>query len=256
MVKRRLPASLLIAMLAALCAPASPTLSAERPTIDLVTGNGYHPFTDEGLPEGGLASAIVARVFDEMGFQARFTFLPWDEGYAKTRDGHFIATFPYILKPERKQDFLYTAALFEVRPTLFWSAERRLRIFALNDLAEKTLCLPEGWAIDAYLNGLTQGGLLRVVEAPTITDCFRRLRAGTVDVLSADRRLGAVIAERVAKGPWTKNRRFSDDSNPNHLMFTRKHPQAAAWVKAFDETFARLKQEGTIYALIKAYYTQ
>jgi len=228
----------------------------ERPVIKLVTGNAYHPYTDESLPGGGLAVVIVQRVFEEMGFQAKVEFLPWDEGYAAARDGRYIATFPYIVQGDRKRHFAYTTELFQVRPSLFWSVNRRHRIVNFSDIGGKSLCVPAGWAIDGYLQPMVGAGDLRPIYAPTIRACFEKLKDGSADLVSVDRRLGVAIAESIDPGRWAKSRRFVQDGVPNHLIFTLKHPQALAWVQAFDQTFADLQARGEIYELVKAYYAE
>lgn len=228
--------------------------SAQAAPIELVTGNNYFPYADQSLPQGGLAAAIVTRVFAEMGFEARYAFEGWDEGYAHARDGHYIATFPYVVTPARKRDFLFTQALFDVRPTLFWNVERRHRFMEIGDLAGKSLCVPDGWAVDTYLVPLVNTGQVTRVGAPSMRACFQKMYDGAVDLVSADRRVGGALAATVDKREWTKNRRFSDESNSNHLMFTRKHPQAAQWVRTFDETLTGLRESGALYTLIRDYY--
>lgn len=242
------------ALVSALLGAPGPASAQDKPVIKLVTGNAYHPYTDESLPGGGLAVVLVKRVFEEMGFQAEVDFLPWGEGYEATREGRYIATFPYIVQPDRKQYFAYTTELFQVRPVLFWSVAHRHRIVEFTDVANKTLCVPNGWAIDGYLKPKVGAGDLNPVFAPTIRACFEKLRDGSVDLVSVDRRLGVAIAEGIDPGRWVKSRRFVEEGTPNHLIFTLKHPQALAWVQAFDQTFARLQESGEVYEIIKAYY--
>ncbi|MEQ8450007.1 MAG: transporter substrate-binding domain-containing protein [Nitratireductor sp.] len=238
------------AMLLTLALPAA----AEKPVIKLVTGGAYHPYTDESLPGGGLAVVLVKRIFDEMGFRAEVDFLPWDEGYAAAREGRYIATFPYIVQADRKQHFAYTTELFQVRPSLFWSVRRRHRIVQLSDVAGKSLCVPDGWAIDGYLEPIVESGDLTPVAAPTIRACFEKLKDGSADLVSVDRRLGVAVAEAIDPGRWVKSRRFVTEGVPNHVIFTLKHPQARAWAHAFDKALADLQARGELYAIIKAYY--
>lgn len=245
-----LPVAVLLALMG------HPARANEGKTVTIVTGNNYFPYTDESLPGGGLAAQIVHRVFADLGFEAEFVFEPWEKGYMESREGRYIATFPYILSAERKKDFLFTSALFEVRPTIFWNVERNLRIIEIGDLAGKILCVPDGWALDGYIEPMVMSGQIDRIHAVSMRACFQKLHDGEVDIVSADRRVGEQLAEDVEARPWIKSRRFSTDSNSNHLMFTRRHPQAAAWVRAFDESLKKLQDNGALYALIKAYYTQ
>ena len=49
--------------------------------LRLVTGNDYKPFTDESLPEGGLANEIVKRSYDQIGVKYSIEWKPWKRGF-------------------------------------------------------------------------------------------------------------------------------------------------------------------------------
>lgn len=230
--------------------------AADSNVVKLVTGNDYHPYTDKRLPEGGLATQIVKATFEAMGFETEIEFLDWQEGYDKAKEGYYLATFPYVVKPERKRDFAYTTELFLVRPYIFWNVERKFRVIEFSDLYGKSLCVPKGWAVDLYLQPFVGSGDIKTISAPTMRACFERLKDGSADLASVDRRLGVAMAKSIEDSRWVKSRRFVKDAFSNHLLFTRAHPQADRWAKEFDRTFNRLRDDGTIYELIKAYYAR
>ena len=252
---RRVGAVLLgLALAAAAWAP--PAAAQTSNTAKLVTGNNYHPYTDETLPQGGIGAAIVRTVFAEMGFDTEIAFLPWDAGYEKAREGHYLATFPYIDRPERRESFAYTDPIFTVRPALFWNVNRKIEIGGPADLKGRSLCTPEGWAVDDYLQPYVESGDLSRVTAPSLGGCFERLELGTADMVSADQRAGRAIADQIDESPWTKSRRFVEDGTPNHVLFTRTHPQAERWAQAFNAKLAELREAGAIYEVIKRYYAE
>ncbi len=141
-----------------------------------------------------------------------------------------------------------------MRPALFWNVGRKIQITGAEDLKGRSLCAPNGWAVDDYLKPYVEAGDLRRVRAPSLEDCFERLRLGTVDLVSADQRAGRAITDQIDESPWTKSRRFVKEGAPNHVLFTRTHPQAERWAQAFNAKLAELSEAGAIYAVIKRYY--
>ncbi len=56
-----------------------PSIYAEP--IPIVTGNKFAPFTDEKLPNGGLATEIIKTTFNELGHETKIKFLPLEKRF-------------------------------------------------------------------------------------------------------------------------------------------------------------------------------
>jgi polar amino acid transport system substrate-binding protein len=237
--------------LAGLAALAGP---ARVDAVELVTGNNYFPYSDERVPGGGLATVIVKAVFADMGMDPNVTFLPWADGYAAARDGRYLATFPYIRTAEREVDFFYSEPLFTVRPQVFMNFQTAPGITQISDLAGKTLCVPEGWGVDGYLSEIVDSGQLRVFDRTSIVGCFKLLHDGKVDAISMDRRLGTVAARTIDGQPWTKTRRLTNDSNPNHLIISKGLQGGAEWMRRFNASLEKLRSSGALAELTQRYF--
>lgn len=222
--------------------------------VELVTGNNYFPYTDERIPGGGLASVLVKAVFEQMGLQANLTFASWPDGYQATKEGRYLATFPYIRTQEREAEFLYSDELFAVRPHVFMNYRNAPGLTQPSDLAGKILCVPQGWGVDDYLKDVVASGQLRVYDKTSVVGCFKLLRDGKVDAISIDRRLGTAGARAVKQGAWFKVRRLTIDSSPNYLIIPRSLPGAQEWMDRFNEAKNELRMNGTIARLIQSYY--
>lgn len=222
--------------------------------VELVTGNNYFPYSDERVPGGGLATVIVQAVFADMGMEANVSFLPWREGYQAALNGQYLATFPYIKTAEREVDFFYSEPLFTVRPQVFLNFRTAPGITQISDLAGKTLCVPEGWGVDSYLSEIVESGQLRVFDQTNIVGCFKLLHDDQVDAISMDRRLGTIAARNIDDAPWTKTRRLTNDSNPNHLIISKNLDGAAEWMRRFNASLEKLRSSGALADLTQRYF--
>lgn len=120
---------------------AHPALATDR----LVTGDDYAPFTGRSLPNQGLASDIVSRVFDLMRRPVELEFKPWKRGYADTLDGIYLGTFPYGRNPDREKLFHYSEPLYRFGQYFFTLADSDIDYQNESDLQGRRVCLPQGY---------------------------------------------------------------------------------------------------------------
>jgi polar amino acid transport system substrate-binding protein len=246
-----------VGVFVALVAAVSFGIVAERShaqELPIVTGNNYFPYTDERLPEGGLATMIVRTVFQRMGLNTRVDFRTWDEGYRMALNGDYAATFPYVKTAERAEHFLYSKKLFGVRPILFVSFQNALYINAVEDIIGRTLCVPKGWTIDPYLLKAVSNAKARIYNNTTVLGCFQLLHRGDVDAISVDRRLGMAAARAVSEDSWYKQKRFAERAISNYLMVPKAMSGAETLVARFNQALDELQKEGVIEQITERYF--
>lgn len=227
---------------------------AKAQELPVVTGNNYFPYSDERLPEGGLATLIVRTVFERTGLDIRIDYKTWDEGFRATLNGDYAATFPYVKNAERAEKFWYSKKLYGVRPILFVSFQNALYINEVEDIVGKTLCVPKGWAIDSYLLKAVSNAKARIFNGTTVLGCFQLLHRGDVDAISVDRRLGMAAAKAVADDAWYKQKRFAKRAIPNYLMVPKSMAGSEVIVGRFNKALEELQTEGVIQQITEAYF--
>lgn len=228
---------------------------AKAEPLKLVTGNGYHPYTDAQLPYGGLATMLVKAVFENIGRPTRIEFTSWEDGYGGVLAGTYDATFPYIETEERKAEVLYSDAIFTVRPTVFTRANTLQVVSKVADLRDMVMCKPADWAVDGYLSDWVDSGDIETVDAASVPDCFRRLNAGTVDFVSVDRLLGTLTAQAVNdQAGWVRIGQLVKSGNPNYFVVSRANPDGPALIRAFNDSMAQLTQRGVKGQLVQRFF--
>lgn len=229
----------------ALAAPA-------REPVAVVTGNGYGPFADSDLPNGGLATELVRRVFAEMDRPAEIAFEPWRRGYNKTLKGRYRATFPYIRMPERTEEFYYSDPLFTVQLRVFVHADRPFE--ELDDLSGKTLCVPLGYAITMDVRRLLDDLNYDQGEPRSMAQCFRMLESGRVDFVVITRRHAQAVIDELPLD-WEAVRYLDDVdvSSELHLIVPRDLDDARALLDSFNAALARLRERGEVKPIGRHY---
>ena len=218
---------------------------ANAAPIRLVTGDEYAPFTGQALPNGGMLTELVQQVLRQAGHQPTLTWLPWKRGYQAVLKGQFDATYPYLPTPERKEDYLFSAVLYETTQRLFSSAGQALEPKDLQQLAGKRMCLPLGWQPPPSFATLLAAGQLQRHEPQDLTTCARLIDMGRDDFFVADSLLGQRAIHHSGLAP----ERFRESqgvvgSNTLHFLVPRQRPGAQKLIDEFDRALRQLQENG------------
>lgn len=225
--------------------------AAESP-VHLVTGNDYTPFSDQSLPDGGLITDIVVTALRRQGVQVDLQWMPWKQGYARTASAAIDATFPYQRTVERGAEMLYSAPLYEVTQRVFWNHRTGRPANDPADLTGQTLCVPLGYTPPREFLDMIQAGAIGRDQPPDMTECFRRLKAGTVDYVATHLFQGNALMAAVGMPLRDAGiSRFALHESTLHLIVSRSHPHGPALIATFDAGLAALRADGTYDDLVR-----
>jgi len=239
----KLCVSLVAAWLGAWAAPAS----AHDHT--LVTGTNYPPFTGPELPNGGLVTEIVNRVFSEIDPQRGFKveFAPWTRGYQLSKEGQYLGTFPYIRTAEREELFHYSDPIVTGRERFFVRAGSGLVFTKNEDLFGKRICSPRGYDKTRFLEFVEANWI--VIDEPTdLVDCFRLLAAGRTGLVPIIEEVGLYT---VAQAPELDMDQFrilprTLRTSTLHLIISKAIPGGETVISEFNAELAELRKAGVI----------
>lgn len=126
--------------------------------IKLATGE-WSPYSGADLPKYGIASAIVTQIFNELGYQPQFQFMPWPSTEQKAASGEtdngIRGAFPYAdthhktgEADSRRNKFYFSDSLLNVQIAVFYD-KRHNKTAALiktpADLARHRVILLRGY---------------------------------------------------------------------------------------------------------------
>jgi len=214
--------------------------------VDVVTGNGYEPFTDEELPNGGLATELVVEAFGEVGQDARIDFRPWARGYHDTLWEMFVGTFPYVHTDSRAEDMHYSEEPLAVLAEIVVSrSDDPIRFENAEALAGRSVCRPVGYAYPDAVEDLIETGDLDLTAPAEMSSCPRMVELGRVDFFVANNFTwpGLVISEELDEAAF-----HVDHDNPireTALYFIApRTDEGLATIEEFDRGLRALRASG------------
>jgi len=249
----------------------APGTAETRKKINVLTGSDFAPFTDKGLPKGGL----LAEVVDEAMKAAN----P-DEGYAIHWVNDWSAHhepllsnalldigFPWF-KPDCQADpstyrcanLNFSDSMFEVLMLLFVDSQRPMAFTSDADMQGKTLCRPAGYStyiFDQQDRNWLKDGVIKLEVPNSPGDCFRLLTEGKVDGVVLNEFLGRKKIKELGlqdRVQVAAGQPISVDGN--HMVVHKSHPQGNELLAVFEEGLAKIKENGTYQRIIDEHMTR
>ena len=223
----------------------------------MVTGDGYIPYTSQNLPDGGMLSLLVRKVFEQRGLRSTLQWRPWNRGYLQTQRGQFDATFPYIVSPERQAEFLYSDPLYIGEQFIFTRTGEQIDSATEQSLKGKRFCYPLGWQAPEPIDQLVAEGKLHRHSPQGMSECAQLLLLERDDFFLAERRMGAMVMESMgaAAGQFTHSRE-PINRNTLHLVIPRTLPEAQWLMDEFNLGLAALHASGEYQRLVEGFLRQ
>ncbi len=270
---------------AAAQSPAPPTVAAEQPVdrtspsgqadqilissllrqVQLLTADGYTPFTGRTLENGGMITELLSKSMSMVKSESngRFDYsISWVNDWAAHLSPLLISRafdlgFPYS-KPDctelavldridrlKCERFFFSDPLFEVATLLYTRVDSSIKTLSSADVQGTTVCRPVGWSMQEFDQGgrnWIRDSIVVVVRPPSFDACFQLLAEGRVDSVAADeltaRSSIALLGLDDVVNPLDAPLSFST----LHAMVTRTHPHARTILYYTNEGLRRLRQ--------------
>ncbi len=251
--------------------PAAPgntiELSSVVKRIEFLTADGFTPFTDRSLPNGGMVTNIVTAAMDLIKDQAAGGFsynISWVNDWAAHLNPLLITRafdvgFPWQ-KPDcdrpaelsqdakyRCQKFFFSDPIYEVFTVLFVKSNSPITFAKDDEIIGKTLCQPAGsstYELDKSGRNWVRDNKVLLLRPQTIQECFRLLDNGSVNaVVTSDLTGKAVIAE-LGLTDRVKPLQRPVAIGTLHLIVTKTHPHASTVLYYINTAIAKLRDSG------------
>lgn len=226
--------------------------AASAEEFALVTGNEYAPYTDQGLPEGGLATEITKAAFAKEGHTLKIDFAPWKRGFEISAKGDVAGTFPYVVSEERQKQFVYSTAMLSLTQDLLANPGAGISSVDPAALKGKRICMPLGYSTIKTIQPLVDSKEIARSELPDMKSCMQHVATGRSDFLIIDRMSGS-IAMAEAKQAESAFKRVPVDATTNtlHFIVGRSRPDADKIIGIFNAGFEKLKSSGELTKIIQ-----
>lgn len=217
---------------------------AEHP-IKLVTGNDYAPFTDQALPKGGLATAIISAAFEKSGVQTVMDWKPWKRGYIESKQGRYVGTFPYIPTEERKMDFLYSNPVFTETYVALTNADDQNQYLSYEDMKGKTICRPVGYAIADKIENNLEKWNISLFQPANMAGCIKAIMHLPNHIVVLNRlQAGAELKKPATNVKKIKIHSLNEKGFTLHFIVSKKLENGPHWINRFNKGLASIKKSG------------
>ena len=220
-------------------------------TVDLVTDD-WVPYVGKDLPGYGLTAQIVDQVFKGMGCQPRYSFVPYYLGYQLVREGKITGTFPWFKNETRVEEMVFSDSLLDIDNVFFFRRDKiadPAAIRSFQDLTQYKIGVVQGYSygqdVDPYFR--------EAVQCRSETQAFEKLQNGDFQLLPASEQVGREIIKNrfyveQAEFEILPHLRYKETL---HFVVGRSLPEAAVFMKSFNQSLKRIKAEGVYRRLIE-----
>ncbi len=242
--------------------------------IELLTADGYPPFTGRGLEGGGMISEIIetamALVKQETGGKLEYK-VSWVNDWSAHLDPllvnrAFDAGFPWI-KPNcqdtasldedakfRCSRFFYSDPLNEFVLRLFVANDSPIKALADGQIKGTTLCRPAGYSmadLDANGRNWLKDSKIILLRPASIDDCFRLLGDGVIDGVVINE-LGG-LASVNSLGLKAQIRAVDEPLaiKTMHVIVSKTHPYSRTILYYVNEGLQRLRATDKYDAIVE-----
>ena len=206
-------------------------------------------YDDNGAMRG-LDYETTVIVFQRLGVDVQWQFLPWKRCLAMLEQGHAEGALDIFHSHDRDALLLYPdEPLSDVEFVLFYANERPHPAETLDDLRGLTIGISPGYR---YGDNFSESNGFKLEPAPSHEANFGKLMLGRIDMLVTDRRVGQHVIK--AMGLEGKvNQASVVISRQQQFLAVRRGAGMDLLVQRFAAELKRFKQEPA-YATLSAKY--
>jgi polar amino acid transport system substrate-binding protein len=236
-------------LLALGCGGLAPAMA--QPQTVVIAAGEIPPFAS-ARKEDSFLGALFEEIAPLMAVRFEFVYLPWPRCEAAVEKQTAWGAVPYVPTAERERKFLFSAPLYAKQTKLFYFSPPGLP--AVQDSSELAALSRYriGGVRGYFYTKLLRDAGIRMDEAVSEEQNFRKLRAGRIDLAAAIDAVGwAVIRRQFAP---EEAQHFHTLATPlhvgfNHLMTSPHYPNTVALLDQFNAALAVLRRNGTYKAV-------
>lgn len=245
--------------------------AANRSKITLLTADDYAPFTDRGLPKGGMFTEIVQAAMEaaspDEGFDIHWVN-DWSSHHEPLLSNALLDMgFPWF-RPDcendpaqyRCENLVFSEPVFEVLSLLFVNTANPMAFTSDADMDGKVMCRPAGYAtflFDQNGRNWLADGRIELKQPQSIDQCFEMLVDQEVDGVVLNEFTGRKkINDLGLKGQVDVAQGLPITIDALHVIAHKSHPDADALMSMVNEGLVEIRQNGRYQQAIDEHMTR
>jgi polar amino acid transport system substrate-binding protein len=247
--------------------------------LEFLTADGYTPFTDRSLPNGGLMTHVVSASMDHIKEKAGGNFgynVSWVNDWAAHLNPLLITRafdvgFPW-LKPDcdkpaelsqdakyRCQKFFFSDPLYEVFTVLFLKSNSSITFAKDDEIIGKTLCQPAGYStyeLDKGGRNWVKDNKVLLLRPQTIEECFRLLDGNNINAVVTSDLTGKAVVAALGLGSRIKQSQRPVAIGTFHMIVPKTHPHASTVLYYINSSLAKLRDSGEYDKIVDSHLSR
>jgi len=247
------------------------------PTIRVLTGGDYKPFTDKSLPNGGMITDIVDRSLSsqQLAVAGPNAKLSWVNDWAAHLDPLLVnkafdigfpwfrpncAKYDELDKPARFRcdNFHFSKPVFEILVLFFKRKDSAFTFTSDNDVAGSKICRPSGYFtfdLDEKGRNWVRDKKITLVRPQTVEECFRLLNGGKVDAVALNEFTGKAALKKLSMTDSIDTIEKPVSILTLHVVVAKTHERAKALLSYVNAGLARIRSDGVYGAIVDRHLT-
>lgn len=226
---------------------AAPALSQEK--LRLVADT-WPPFTDTGMPGGGLATSIVTTALARAGYASVYEEAPWARALLGVSEGRYDVLINAWHNDSRARIGQFSNAYLTNRIRLLKRKGDGFRYQRQADLYPFSIAVVRDYAYSPGFDGDTR---LQKVPVRNFSSAVRMVAAGRVNLAVEDEFVARYNLQRepeqVREAVMLVEPPLSE--NTLHILVSLKHPEHQQIVERFERAIAAMKADGSYDRLMR-----
>lgn len=210
------------------------------------------PYTGTNIINGGLATEIVTKVFDQAGYSNTVSYMPWKEVMANSQSNLYHAIFPAYYSDERMKIYLISEPFLAGPVVLCTKKDDLTEYSSLKDLKDYKIGV-----VKAYVNSkdFDKADFLTKIEGKSDLENLKALCAGELDIIAIDKLVATSLIKSNKKTLGTLgNYKFLSPTlgmRDMYVMFPRNDKKSEQLLKDFNESLEVLLKRGEPEKILK-----
>ncbi len=225
------------------------TLGVSAEPLRLVA-DVWPPFTDQSLPNGGLATDLVNTALTRAGYTTEYVQVPWARALHGIGVGSYDVLVNAWFTQERTRVGQFSSPYLVNRVRLLKRKGAPIGFTSLADLQPFSIAVVRGYSYSAAFDSASS---LHKVPVLAFASAARMLHAGRVNLTLEDEFVARYYLNREPSSVRDDLEFLPKPLGENnlHILVSLHNPQHAQIVTAFNRAIQAMKADGSYAALFK-----
>jgi len=217
-----------------------------------LVGDGWPPFTDSTLVNGGLATDIVSTALARAGYASEFEQVPWARAMLGISEGRYDVLVNAWYSEERTHIGQFSAEYLLNRVRFLKRKDTPIQFDTLQQLYAYPIAVVRGYA---YSKAFDEDQQMRKVPVHNFAMAVRMLAADRVKLTLEDEYVARYYLARESPKVRSSVEFLPKPLSENslHILVSLKNPDHEQIVAGFDREIAAMKADGSYQKLLKAH---